>query len=85
MEFVTRTVEKPSRCDCKFQMKLLSTCDLPRFYLTLLLYLGDTYGGGKVDSLKLATAKLQPDAASAALRLMDCLFSPEKMVNSKPS
>ena len=41
-------------------------------------------GGGKVDSLKLATAKLQPDAASAALRLMDC-FSPEEMMNSNPS
>ena len=34
MEFVTSTVEKPSRRDCRFQMKLLSTCDLPRFYLT---------------------------------------------------
>ena len=37
-----------------------------------------------MDSLKLATAKLQPDAASAVLRLTDC-FLPEEMVNSNPS
>ena len=35
--------------------------------------------------MKLATAKLHPDAASAALKLMDCLFSAEEMVNSNPS
>ncbi len=35
--------------------------------------------------LRLAAAKLQGDPSSAALRLMDCLFSSEEMVNGNPS
>ena len=38
-----------------------------------------------VDPVRLANAKLQPDASSAALKLMGCVFSTEKMVNSNPS
>ena len=40
---------------------------------------------GEVDPLRLANAKLQGDASSAALKLMDCLFSAEEMVNGNPS
>ena len=35
--------------------------------------------------MRLANAKLQADASSAALKLMDCVFSTEEMVNSNPS
>ena len=38
-----------------------------------------------VDPLKLVNAKLQGDPGSAALKLMDCLFSIEEMVNANPS
>ena len=38
-----------------------------------------------VDQVRLQNAKLQSDASSAALKLMDCLFSTEEMVNSNPS
>ena len=38
-----------------------------------------------VDAVRLANAKLQPDAGSAALKLMDCLFSTSEMVNCNPS
>ena len=42
-------------------------------------------GGKEVDPLRLAAAKLQPDAASCALRLLDCLFHAEELVNGNPS
>ena len=38
-----------------------------------------------VDAVRLANAKLQPDAGSTALKLMDCMFSTAKMVNGNPS
>ena len=38
-----------------------------------------------VDLVKLANAKLQSDPGMAALKLMDCVFSTEEMVNSNPS
>lgn len=34
---------------------------------------------------KLANAKLQSDPGTAALKLMDCVFTTEEMVNSNPS
>ena len=43
------------------------------------------FGVHKVDRLRLANAKLQPDPGSAALKLMDCLFTAEEMVNGNPS
>lgn len=43
------------------------------------------FGAHKVDRLRLANAKLQPDPGSAALKLMDCLFATEEMVNGNPS
>ncbi|CAI8020861.1 hypothetical protein GBAR_LOCUS12436 [Geodia barretti] len=38
-----------------------------------------------VDQVRLQNAKLQSDAGGAALKLMDCLFSTEQMVNGNPS
>lgn len=38
-----------------------------------------------VDAVKLANAKLQPDAGTTALKLMDCVFSTSEMVNGNPS
>ena len=38
-----------------------------------------------IDAVRLANAKLQPDAGSAALKLMDCLFSTTEMVNGNLS
>ena len=38
-----------------------------------------------VDKLKLANAKLQSDPASAALKLMDAVFTTEEKVNANPS
>ena len=38
-----------------------------------------------VDPVKLANAKLQSDPGTAALKLMDCVFTTEEMVNSNPS
>ena len=38
-----------------------------------------------VDKLKVANAKLQNDAGTAALKLMDCIFTIEEMVNGNPS
>ena len=38
-----------------------------------------------VDQVRLQNAKLQSDAGSASLKLMDCLFSTEEMVNGNPS
>jgi hypothetical protein len=38
-----------------------------------------------VDQVRLQNAKLQSDAGGAALKLMDCLFSTEEMVNGNPS
>ena len=38
-----------------------------------------------IDQLKLANAKLQKDAGSAALKLMDCVFTTAEMVNGNPS
>ena len=38
-----------------------------------------------VDPVRLANAKLQPDASSTALKLMDSVLSTEEMVNSNPS
>ena len=38
-----------------------------------------------VDAVRLANPKLQPDAGSAALKLMDCIFSTTEMVNGNPS
>ena len=38
-----------------------------------------------VDEVRLANAKLQSDAGSAALKLMDCVFSTAEMVNGNPS
>ena len=40
---------------------------------------------GKIDPLRLANAKLQSDAGSAALKLLDCLFTTEELVNCNPS
>ena len=38
-----------------------------------------------MDQVRLQNAKLQSDAGTAALKLMDCLFSTEEMVNGNPS
>ena len=38
-----------------------------------------------VDPVKLAHAKLQPDAGNAALKLMNCVFTTEELVNGNPS
>lgn len=38
-----------------------------------------------VDPVKLANAKLQSDPGTSALKLMDCVFTTEEMVNSNPS
>ena len=38
-----------------------------------------------VDQVKLANAKLQSEPGTAALKLMDCVFTTEEMVNSNPS
>ena len=38
-----------------------------------------------IDKLKLANAKLQADPGTAALKLMDCIFTTEEMVNGNPS
>ena len=38
-----------------------------------------------VDPVRLANAKLQSDANSAALQLVDCVFSTEELVNANPS
>lgn len=35
--------------------------------------------------MRLANAKLQSDPGSAALKLMDCIFSTKEMVNGNPS
>lgn len=35
--------------------------------------------------MKLANAKLQSEPGTAALKLMDCVFTTEEMVNSNPS
>ena len=35
--------------------------------------------------MRLANAKLQADPGSAALKLMDCIFSTKEMVNGNPS
>ena len=40
---------------------------------------------GKVDPLKLANAKLQKDASSCGLKLLDCLFTTEELGNCNPS
>ena len=39
----------------------------------------------KVDELRLAHSKLMPDPHHAALKMMDCLFAIEEMVNGNPS
>ena len=38
-----------------------------------------------MDQVRLQNAKLQSDAGGAALKLMDCLFSTEELVNGNPS
>ena len=38
-----------------------------------------------MDSIKLAHARLQSDPGSAALKLMDCLFTTAEMVNGNLS
>lgn len=38
-----------------------------------------------VVGVRLANSKLQPDAGNAALKLMDCVFSVEELVNGNPS
>ena len=38
-----------------------------------------------IDQLKLASAKLQSTASNAALKLMDCVFTTDEMVNGNPS
>ena len=38
-----------------------------------------------VDQVKLANAKLQNDPGTAALKLMDCVFTTAELVNSIPS
>ena len=38
-----------------------------------------------VDLVKLANAKLQSDPGTAALKLMDCVFTTAELVNSNPS
>ena len=38
-----------------------------------------------MDKLRLANAKLQAEPGNAALKLMDCVFSVEEMVNGNPS
>lgn len=38
-----------------------------------------------IDNVKLANAKLQSDPGTAALKLMDCVFTTSEMVNSNPS
>ena len=38
-----------------------------------------------VDTLRLANAKLQSDPGTAALKLMDCVFTTSEMVNGNPS
>ena len=38
-----------------------------------------------IDKLKLANAQLQTDPNTAALKLMDCVFTIEEMVNGNPS
>ena len=38
-----------------------------------------------VNPVRLANAKLQADANSAALKLMDCVFSTAELVNANPS
>lgn len=43
------------------------------------------FGVRKVDKLRLTNAKLLPDFGSAALKLIDCLFTEEEMVNGNPS
>ena len=43
------------------------------------------FGDHTVNPLKLANAKLQSDPGSAALKMMDCLFSTEELVNGNPS
>ena len=39
----------------------------------------------RVDLVKLANAKLQSDPGTAALKLMDCVFTTAELVNSNPS
>lgn len=41
--------------------------------------------GHKVNSLRLAQAKLQAEPSKAALKLLSCLFDPEELVNGNPS
>ena len=38
-----------------------------------------------MDELRLANAKLMPDAHQAALKKLDCLFTVEELVNGNPS
>lgn len=44
-----------------------------------------TICGHKVNSLRLAQAKLQAEPSKAALKLLSCLFDPEELVNGNPS
>ena len=44
-----------------------------------------SFDESKIDQLRLASAKLQPDAGRAAQKLMDVLFTTEEMVNGNPS
>lgn len=44
-----------------------------------------TFGGHNVDQLKFTNAKLQSDPGLCALKMMDCLFSTEELVNGNPS
>lgn len=53
------------------------------FFKLIKVYFQEYLQG--VDKLKLANAKLQSDAATAALKLMDAIFITEEMVNSNPS
>ena len=38
-----------------------------------------------VDAVKLANAKLQSEPGTCALKLMDCVFTTEELVNGNPS
>ena len=79
-----REQDIPVSCHCAFNSYTCKQSLAHTHACTLLCLLLQHFLKG-VDQVRLQNAKLQSDAGGAALKLMDCLFSTEQMVNGNPS